>query len=409
MTPGSADGLGALSGIKVLDLSHQLAGPFCTMILADLGADVCKIERPGGGDFSRNGAGYGRKVDGVRGYFASINRNKRSLVLDLKNPAGKEIAVRLAKQADVLVENMSPGTLGSLGLGYHDLADHNPCLVYASCSGFGQTGEQRHRRGADPVIQAISGAMSITGEPDGPPARVGFSFADICAGMWLAMGVLGALVERASSGKGQHLDISMMDCAVALLENAVMRYLWDGQVPQRLGRRHPQVPGTGAFETEDGHVVLTSLSDANWPQLCKGLERLDLVADPRFSSSDLRHANRNELDQVLADHVKTHTTRYWLDRLEPLGALAAPVNTIPQMLEEQSVRDRGLIQQVVQQQGTVMPLVSSPLRMSRTPASIRFAAPLLAQHEHELLQEWLGVSDDEFAALDERGAFAGHA
>jgi crotonobetainyl-CoA:carnitine CoA-transferase CaiB-like acyl-CoA transferase len=409
MTPGSADARGALSGIRVLDLSHQLAGPFCTMILADLGADVCKIERPGGGDFSRNGAGYGRKVDGVRGYFASINRNKRSIVVDLKCSTGRDLAIRLADQADVLVENMSPGTMGGLGLGYADIAARNPRLVYASCSGFGQTGEQKHRRGADPVIQAISGAMSITGEPDGPPARVGFSFGDICAGMWLALGVLGALVERSSSGKGQYLDISMMDCAVALLENAVMRYLWDGQVPQRLGRRHPQVPGTGAFETDGGHIVLTSLSDANWPQLCTGLERPDLVADPRFATRDLRHANRVELDEVLAAHVKTHTTRYWLDRLEPLGALASPVNTIPEMLEEPSVRDRQLIQEVVQQQGTVMPLVASPLRMSRTPASIRFAAPLLAQHEHELLRDWLGVDDDEFAVLDQRGAFADHA
>jgi CoA:oxalate CoA-transferase len=227
--------------------------------------------------------------------------------------------------------------------------------------------------------------------------------------MWLAMGVLGALVERASSGKGQYLDISMMDCAVALLENAVMRYLWDGQVPQRLGRRHPQVPGTGAFQTADGYLTLTSLSEANWPQLCKGLERPDLSTDPRFATVDLRHTNRNELDSVLADHVKSQTTRYWLDRLEPLGALASPVNTIPQMLEEPSVRDRGLIQYVEQQQGTVMPLVASPLRMSRTPASIRFAAPLLAQHEHQILNEWLGVEDDEFTTLHERGAFAAHA
>jgi CoA:oxalate CoA-transferase len=399
---------GALSGIKVLDLSHQLAGPYCTMILADLGAEVAKVEQPGGGDYARRGAGYGKKIDGVRGYFASTNRNKRSIVLDIKNPKGKETLLRLAKEADVLVENMSPGTMERLGLGYEEIAKINPRLVYASCSGFGQKGEQSHRRGADPTIQAISGVMSMTGEHDGPPVRVGFSIGDIGSGMWLCLGVMGALIERGFSGKGQHIDLAMMDAMVALLENGVMRYLWDNDVPHRMGSRHPLIPGAGSFPTKDGYLVMVSLSEANWGPLSQGLERPDWLTNPKFATSDARFENRKEVEKEIEDHLKTQTTRYWLDRLEPLGALAAPVNTIPEMLEEVSVKKRGQIQMVPQQMGTVMPLVGSPLRMSRTPASIRFAAPLLSQHEHEILQDWIGVGDDEFKQLDEAGAFAKH-
>jgi crotonobetainyl-CoA:carnitine CoA-transferase CaiB-like acyl-CoA transferase len=400
---------GALSGIKILDLSHLLAGPYCTMILADLGADVVKIEQPGGGDYSRRGAGYGRLVDGVRGYFASINRNKRSLVLDLKTPAGLETALRLADQADVLVENMSPGAADRLGLGYQALAARNPRLIYASCSAFGQGGDSSNRKGIDPVVQAISGLMSINGEADGPPVRVGISIGDIGAGLFLAMGIMGALVERDRSGQGQALDISMLDCQLALAENAIMRYLWDGEFPKRIGSKHPLVPATGAYPTADGYIVVGSMTENNWQAVCEGLERPDWLTDPRFSSGDARFANRAALEDELEATLKSRPTKYWLSRLESLGATVAPVNSIPEALDEPIVRQRGIIQQVVHAHGTTMPLVSSPLRLSRTPATIRRHAPLLAQDAREVLSEWLGTDDQAYQQLAETGAFSKHA
>jgi crotonobetainyl-CoA:carnitine CoA-transferase CaiB-like acyl-CoA transferase len=402
-------GAGALTGVRVLDLSHQLAGPYSTMILADLGADVVKVEQPGGGDYSRRGAGYGRQVDGVRGYFASINRGKRSIVLDLKNPAGKQTALELADQADVFVENMSAGAIERLGMSYPTISARNPRIVYASCSAFGQMGQYAGRKGIDPIIQAISGAMSINGDPGGPPVRVGFSISDIGAGMWMAMGILSALVERERSGAGQYLDISMLDCQLALLENAIMRYLWDGEVPQRLGNRHPIVPAAGGFKTSDSYIVIGALTERNWDRMCEGLGVPEWLTDPRFQSADVRFKNRRLLEEELAKLLVTHETQYWLDRLEPLGALVARVNSIPEALQDPAVRDRGIIQEVVQNQGTPMPLVGSPLRLSRTPSRIRSGAPSLGQHAGEVLREWLDTDADTYGRLEREGAFSNHA
>jgi CoA:oxalate CoA-transferase len=403
---GVATDKGALSGVRVLDLSHQLAGPYCTMILADMGADVVKVEQPGGGDYSRRGAGYGKLIDGVRGYFASINRGKRSIVLDLKNPAGKATVLQMADQADVFVENMSSGAADRLGVGYSTISQRNPRVVYASCSAFGQDGKYAGRKGIDPIIQAISGAMSITGEADGPPVRVGFSISDIGAGMFMAMGIMAALVERSQSGQGQYLDISMLDCQLALLENAIMRYLWDGETPQRVGNRHPIVPAAGGFETSDGYIVIGSLTEKNWSAMCEGLGKPDWQTDPRFNTPEARFKNRLLMEQELAKLMRTETTQFWLDRLERVGALVAPVNTVPQALADPVVEDRGIIQEVVQAKGTPMPLVRSPIRLSRSSTRIRFAAPLLGQHAGEVLHDWLGTESDDYARLRDQGAFS---
>jgi len=366
------------------------------MILADMGADVCKVEPVGITEPER---GPGPLVDGVNTYFFSINRGKRSVCIDLKKPEGRDLALALAEQADVLTENFSPGTMASLGLGYDDVAARNPRIIYASTSGFGQTGPYANRGAVDVIVQAMSGLMSITGHPDGPPARAGYSIADMAAGMFTAIGILGALHERERSGKGQYLDVSMLDAQIALLENAFTRYFATGVEPRRIGTRHPLITPFQAFPTSDGYAVIAGVKD--WTLFCALLDRDDLARDARFETNELRTANHAALEPLLSDAFRHATTASWIERLRD-ACLIAPLNTIADAAADPQVNARGMFADLPAGDRT-MRVPTSPLHYSRTPIALDHGADAPAASTASILRNWLAMSDAEIARLANDG------
>ena len=296
---------GPLDGIKVLDLTRVLAGPYATMILSDLGADVIKIEQPETGDESRN---FGPFKNGFSLYFMSVNRGKRSVTLNLKTERGKTIFKQLVQQNDIIVENFRPGTMKKLCLDYDTLSAENPQLIYASCSGFGQTGPYAEKRAYDMIIQGMGGIISITGEPDGTPVRVGTSISDITAALFTTIGILSALHHRNATGKGQYVDVAMLDSLVAVLENAIVRYTATGDNPQPLGSRHPVITPFEAFKSADGHIIIAIGNDVLWSKFCEFVERKDMITDPRFCTNDKRTDNHDELHPILSDIMCQRTT-----------------------------------------------------------------------------------------------------
>jgi CoA:oxalate CoA-transferase len=389
----------ALAGVRVLDFSHALAGPYSTMILSDLGADVLKVEHPGGGDRTRR---YTDGDENFSPYFSSINRGKHSVVMDIKHAAGRELAHRLVKQADVVVQNMGPGVAERIGLGYEDLSKINPRLIYAMVTGFGRDGPWADRVGVDPLIQALSGSMSIVGEPGGSPLRVGYSVVDLVGGLYLAIGMLGALNERHSSGKGQLLDISLMEAQMALMENAVVRYLATGKVPQPVGSAHPYQTLTRAYEASDGWVMAT-LSVRNFRAACEVFGRADWLADEALQERPEKFTD--SLVPELKKVFKTQTRQYWLDKLVPAGVKCMPVNTIAEALETPPIVERGFLQETVDANGRKLKIAGSPLRLSRTPGRVRKAAPVLGEHNRSSLREWLDMGDEEYARYEAQGIF----
>lgn len=383
---------GPLSGIRVLDFTWALAGPYGTMILADLGAEVWKVEPVGQNEESR---GPGPMVDGVNTYFFSVNRGKHSILLDLKSEQGREIALQLAERADVVTENFSPGTMARLGLDYAAVLARNPRIVYASTSGFGQTGPHAQRGAVDVIIQAMSGVMSITGYPDGPPARAGYSVADMAGGMFTAIGVLGALVERATSGVGQYVDVAMLDAQVALLENALVRYFATGEVAGRIGSRHPLITPFQAFETADGWLVVASVKD--WPLFCALLGADELALDARFATNALRTANHAVLEPLLQGAFRQHATGHWLAELAP-ACLVAPVQTVDQVAHDPQVLHRGMFADLPSAAGPVVRVASSPVKYSRTPVELRDGPDTPGGYTDTLLTQ-LGFSGEQIAAL----------
>ena len=316
--------MGALSDIKVLDLTRVLAGPYATMVLADLGAEIIKVELPGKGDDSR---AYGPYKNGESAYFMSLNRNKESLTLNLKAPEGKEILKRLVEKVDVLVENFRPGTMEKLGLGYDVLKEINPHLVYASSTGYGQTGPYSQRPAYDAVVQAMGGIMSITGQADGKPTRVGTSVGDIFAGLFCAIGILSALHERESSGVGQFVDVAMLDCQVAILENAISRYEFTGEIPRPIGNRHPSIVPFESFDTLTAPIIVAAGNDRLWVTLCDLME-LDIASDPRFITNPLRNENYLTLRPILAERFMTKTAEEWQFMFDEAGIPCGPINTV---------------------------------------------------------------------------------
>lgn len=387
---------GPLAGLRVLDLSWVLSGPFCTMTLCDLGADVVKCERPPFGDVART---TGPLVDGESGYFFSVNRGKRSIAIDLKQEEGRELFLRLVPQFDVLVENFTPGTMDGLGVGYEVLSRVHPGLIYAAISGYGQTGPMRTQPALDVVVQGAGGILSITGEPGGPPVRPGTSLGDIAAGLYMSVGILAALRERERSGLGQFIDVSMLDCQVAILENAFLRYAMTGEVPQPLGTRHPWAVPFQAFPTQDGYLVLALAWGVpnQWALLCQELERVDLIDDPRFATSGARSANHGELEPLLNEAFRTHPTRYWLDRLERFGIPCGPLNTIPEVLAMPQLAEREMFVQVEHHTLGALPLVNTPVKLSRTPGGIRGSSPDMGADTRSVLRAELGL---DAAAID---------
>ena len=387
---------GPLEGIKVLDLTRVLAGPYATMILSDLGADVIKIEQPEIGDESRN---FGPFKNGFSLYFMSVNRGKRSITLDLKTDRGKDIFKQLVKQSDILVENFRPGTMKKLGLDYEILAAEHPALIYAACSGFGQTGPFAEKGAYDMIIQGMGGIISITGEPDGPPVRVGTSISDITAALFTTIGILSALHNRNSTGKGQLVDVAMLDSLVAVLESAIVRYFATDEIPQPLGSRHPAITPFEAFKSADGHIIIAIGNDTLWAKFCEHVDQKNLISDPRFSTNVERTANHSELFPILSEIMRQRTTDEWIDALENIGVPCGPINTIDKVVNHPQVQARDMITQVIHQMTGAVEVPGLPIKLSDTPGDVDIPAPNLGEHTVEILTDVLKMSTDEVKQL----------
>jgi CoA:oxalate CoA-transferase len=394
---------GPLQGIKVLDLTQALFGPFCTMLLKDLGAEVIKIERPPGGDMAR---GNGPFVKGMSTYFLSLNRGKKSLTLNLESPAGKEVLLKLVKKADILVENFKPGTMEKLGLSYEVVKKQNPQIIYVAGSGFGQYGPYAPKPAFDIIVQAMGGILSYTGEKPGrPPVRPGASYGDIAAAIFMCIGTLAALHERDVSGEGQFVDISMLDSQVTVQENAFVRYLNTGTIPQPLGTRHPVVSPFAAFNTSDGYVAIAPRGGANdqWPLFCSAINRLDLIDDPRFQTGWSRTQNYDALEPVINEALKTRTTAEWIKEFEQMGIPCGPVNRVDQVVNDPQIKARNMIIDLEHPQYGKFKVVNTPFKFSRTPSQAQGFAPDLGENTREVLQELLGLSEKEVETMKKEG------
>lgn len=376
-----------LTGVRVLDLSRVLAGPYCTMMLADYGADIVKIEPPKVGDDSR---AFGPFVGKESAYFMSLNRNKRSMVLNFKNPAEVDLFREMVKHADVVVENYRPGTMEKFGLGYEELKAINPKIIYAACSGFGHSGPYQYKPAYDIIVQAMGGIMSITGPESGEPTRVGASVGDVIAGMFTAYGVMLALYHREKTGDGQKVDVGMLDCQVAILENAIARYVTSGNVPTPLGNRHPSITPFASFTSKDGHIIVGAGNDRLWVKLCNILGKPELIADSRFDTNGHRTANVNELTDILNAIFKQKTTDEWMEALETAELPCAPINTVDKIVNDPQIKARNMIVEVEHPVAGHLKMPGLPVKLSATPGSVEKAAPLLGQHTAELLKEILG-------------------
>ncbi|MFZ7134427.1 MAG: CaiB/BaiF CoA transferase family protein [Eubacteriales bacterium] len=389
-----------LENIKVIDLSRVLAGPYGTMVLADLGADVLKIEMPKTGDDSR---AFGPYVNNESAYFMSLNRNKKSLTLNLKKEEGKKILKDLLKDADVIVENYRPGTMEKLGLGYDVLKEINPKLIYAASSGFGHTGPYSKRPAYDGVIQAMGGIMSITGPKGGEPTRVGPSVADIFSGLFTAIGILAAVNERRETGKGTKVDVSMLDCQVGILENALARYFATGVAPKPAGNKHTSIVPFEPFNTSDGQIVIAAGNDNLWAKLCKAMGTEELIDDERFKTNPLRNKNYDELKPLIDEKIKEKPTEEWKKILLDAGVPSGPINNMEMLVKDEQVLARNMIQEVEHPVAGKQHLPGIPIKMEGVSDKIRFPAPVLGQHNEEVLAERLGYSKEEIEKFKEEG------
>ena len=391
---------GPLNEIKVLDLTRVLAGPYATMLLGDLGADVIKIEQPGTGDESRN---FGPFKNGFSLYFMSVNRGKRSLTLNLKSERGQAVFKQLLAHTDVLVENFRPGTMKKLGLDYDTLKASHPSLIYAACSGFGQTGPYAEHGAYDMIIQGMGGIISITGEPDGPPVRVGTSISDITAALFTTIGILSALHHRNQTGNGQFVDVAMLDSLVAVLENAVVRYFATGEPPKPLGARHPAITPFEAFASADGHVIIALGNDTLWAKFCEHVNRSDLILDKRFQTNADRTENHSQLFPILSEIMSERTTDDWIDALGKIGVPCGPINAMDKVVNHPQVQAREMIARVAHQITGEVEVPGVPIKLSETPGDVDAPAPSLGEHTTEILTGVLKMSPDEVEKLKQDG------
>ncbi len=392
---------GPLTDITVLDLTWVLAGPYASMILADMGANVIKVERPPYGDVGRTTGPY---VGEQSAYFFSINRGKRSIAIDLKSEEGRVLFLRLADKADVVMENFTPGAMGRLGLGYETLRQRNPRLIYSATSGFGQTGPDRERPALDVIVQGIGGIMSITGEPDGPPIRPGISQGDITAGLFTAIGILSALHERERSGEGQMLDLSMLDAQIAILENPFARYFATGEIPRALGTRHPSTTPFQAFPTQDGWIVIAMAWGVEnmWELFCVKIGRPELIDDNRFDTPGLRTRNHGVLEPILNEALRSKTTAEWIPGFDEIGLPCGALNDIAAAAEYPQIKAREMLKDVTHADGTRLRITDTPVKLSRTPGGIQGPPPIAGADTDDVLRELLALSDEEITALRER-------
>ena len=403
---------GPLAGIRIFDMTRILAGPTATQILADLGADVIKVERPGTGDDVRAwGPPYLKDKDGrdqphESVYFNAANRNKRSITLNLASREGQELALKLIAKCDVLFENYKVGDLAKYGLAYAQIKERFPRLVYCSLTGFGQTGPYAERAGFDLVVQAMGGLMSITGPAGGAPAKVGVGIADVMTGMYSNIAILAALRHRDLTGQGQHLDMALLDCQVAWLINEGMNYLHTGKVPKAWGTAHATIVPYQAYPTADGHFILGVGNDRQFRAFCAFAGEPALAADPRFTTNTLRVANRAACDERVAALTKKHPTAHWIDGLAKRAVPCGPVNTIDKVFADPQVQARKMVVEIPHTAtGKPERYIASPIKMSATPVEYRRGAPMVGEHTEEVVRELLGMEKAEVAKLREKGVF----
>lgn len=388
---------GPLEGVRVLDLTRVLAGPYCTMMLADLGAEVVKVEVPGTGDDSR---GFGPFKDGKSLYYITINRGKKSVALDLKKEEGRALLLKLARKSDVLVENFRPGTMEKLGLGWEVLKKENPRLIYAAVSGFGHSGPDSKKPAYDILVQARGGMMSITGWPNSPPTRVGMSTGDITAALFGASGILAALYQRERTGTGQKVDVAMLDCQVAILENALVRYQVEGKAPGALGTRHPTITPFQAFRASDAWFVVAVGNDSLWKTFCEALDRPDLLADPRFATNGDRTKHIADLIPELDRVFARRKAQEWIDLLEGAGVPSAPVNTVDRVMQDPQLRARNMLVAVEDPDIGTVTIPGNPIKMEALQESpTRPPASGIGQDTEEVLADLLGLSSAEIKSL----------
>jgi CoA:oxalate CoA-transferase len=395
------NGQKALNGVRVLDLSRVLAGPYCGMVLADLGAEVVKVEMPGTGDDSR---AFGPFVGSESAYFMSLNRNKESITLNLKEEKGKEIFLQLVEKFDVVLENYRPGTMEKLGLGYDRLSQVNPGLIYAATSGFGHTGPYSSKPAYDVVVQGMGGIMSITGHPGGPPTRVGASIGDITAALFTVIGILAALNQRHLTGKGQKVDVAMLDCQVAILENAIARYEVSGQVPGRIGNRHPSITPFSSVAASDGYLIIAIGNDSLWGKFCRLVNREDLIDNPLYLTNKDRTDNWNSLEKELEGIFINKTVGEWINLLDSAGIPCGPINTVDKVVIDPQVQARNMVIEVEHPVAGKLKMAGSPIKLSGDNSdTIRMPAPLLGQHNYGVFSRYLNLSEDEVEQLRFQG------
>ena len=386
----------ALEGIKVLDLSRALAGPYCTMMLADMGAEVIKLEMPGTGDDSRSwGPPF---VKGESAYFMSINRNKKSITLNMKNEQSKEIVTKLIKQSDVLVENFRPGAMDRLGFGYDAVKEMNPGIIYSSISGFGQDGPYRMLPGFDQVLQGMGGLMSITGEPGGPPIKVGVAIADIAGGMFAAFGIVTALFNRQKTGKGQVVDVSLLDSQVAWLTYRAGAYFASGEVPQPVGSGHPVIVPYQAFKAKDVYINIAVGNDNLWQKFCKAVGLEKVMDDPHFATNAKRVENREAIVNIIGDLIVTKNGEEWLTILEDAGVPCGPIYSVDKIFADPQVLHREMMKELDHTKAGKIKVTGIPVKLSDTPGEVKTPPPFLGEHTQEVLEE-LGYSSQDLEKL----------
>jgi CoA:oxalate CoA-transferase len=390
-----------LENIKVLDLTRVLAGPFCTMILNDLGAYVLKVEVPGTGDDARC---FGPFKNEQSLYFVSINRGKESISLNLKTEKGKDILKELVKKFDVIIENYRPGTMEKLGLGYDELRKINPKIIYAASSGFGHTGPDSQKPAYDILAQAMGGIMSITGWPGSQPTRVGMSLGDITASLYTAIGINAALYQRTITGEGQKIDVSMLDCQVSILENALARFQVDGRSPEPIGNRHPTITPFQAFKAKDTYFVIAIGNDNLWIKFCNAINRCDLATDKRFETNGLRTKNLNELEPVLSEIFLQKNTEEWFDIFEKVQIPYSPINSIDKVMKNKQVLSRNMFVDVEDKKAGKIKIAGNPIKMSSIEEKdFRDPAPGIGEHNAKIYSELLGLSIEEIEKLKKEG------
>lgn len=389
-----------LSGIRVLDLTHVLAGPYCTQILGDLGAEVIKIERPGMGDQTRKMPPYFLREQSA--YFLALNRNKKSLTLNLKAAEGKEIFSGLTKKSDVVVNNFTPGTMEKLGLGYETLKKINPRIVWASVTGYGQTGPYRERPSYDIIVQAMGGVMSYTGEPDGPPVRCGIPIGDLGGSVFAVIGILSALVSRSATGEGRMVDISMLDVQIALATYRAKYYFVAGEVPKAVGTAHVSNVPLRAYCTKDSYLVIEAFMDHFWRNLCRAMGMESLADDPRFDSRGKRLEHREELDRILEKAFLEKTTEEWLNLFYELEIPSGPINTLDKALRDPQVLARNMVVEIDSPHTGKVQDVGNPIKMSSVDQQEYLPPPLLGEHTEMILKDVLGYSSEKILDLRRR-------